>query len=372
LLNFAFVVDKNLFWGYSDYEGWTEKVTKNPIAYNLLTDEELRSYSNNNKVGKYFVPTVSNLSQSSKEGHYKFYTIQNALYINLDGSNYRVIDLKLSSPSLVESIEGKLPSRNILVKYLKTHSDETATGSCIACRASAAENMVMDIARRKIRTNISLEGVGGIQKPLTNAKEDAQKARNKLKVPFKDEYEEEKPDEKRSLWHGLFKEIAPNLLQVGCLLTLIFCVLGAIVSPFMPFIICGCVIGACFSNYVVDFLEKVVTFVPKLIKKTWIETKFLIACWKYDRDCKDFWGSRTADPRKIRKARKMAKKAYIKEVKEREALEKEADKKVRKATREGRIEAFKTVFLPVKYSKKKTLYNAKRGHYTDDSNTLGL
>ena len=372
MLNFDFVVDKILFWGYSDYEGWTKKVTKQPIADNLLTDEELRDYAKYNKVGQYFVPTVSNQSQSSKESHYKFYTTQNALYINMAGNNYRVIDLKLSSPSLVETVDGKIPSRNMVIKYIKTHSDETASGACIACRASAAENMVMDIARRKIRTNISLEDVGAIQKPLTNAREDVINARNKVRVPLKDEYEEKKPDEKRSLWHGLFKKIAPNLLQLGCLLTLIFCVLGAIVSPFMPFIICGCVIGACFSNYVVDFLEKVVTFVPKLMKKAWIEIKFVGACMKYDHDCKDFWGSRTADPRKIRKARKTAQKAYIKEVKEREALEKEADKKVRKATREGKIEAFKTVFMPVKYSQKKRLDYAKRGYYTDYSNTLGL
>ena len=171
--------------------------------------------------------------------------------------------------------------------------------------------MVMDIARRKIRTNLSLEDVGGIQKPVTNAREDAINARNKVKVPFKDVYEEKKPDEKRSLWHGLFKDIAPNLLQLGCLITLILCVFGTIVSPFMPFIIYGCVIGACFPNYVVDALEKVVTFIPKTLKKAWIETKFFYSCWKYDRDCKDFWGSRTTDPRTVRRHRKAAKKAYM-------------------------------------------------------------
>ena len=372
VLNFASVVDKTLFWVYSNKEGWTIKVTNKPIAYNLFTDEELRDFAKHNKVGQYFVPTVSNQSQSSKESHYKFYTAQNALYINMAGSNYRVIDVKLSSPSLVETVHGKLPSRNIVIKYIKTHSDETATSTCIACRASAAENMVMDIARRKIRTNLSLEDVGGIQKPLTNAREDAINARNKVKVPFKDIYEEKKPDEKRSFWHGLFKDIAPNLLQLGCLITLILCVFGTIVSPFMPFIICGCVIGACFPNYVVDALEKVVTFIPKTLKKAWIETKFFYSCWKYDRDCKDFWGSRTTDPRTVRRHRKAAKKAYIKEVKEREALEKEADKKVRKATRESRIEAFKTVFMPVKYSQKKRLDYTRRGHYTDYSDTLGL
>ena len=347
-------------------------MTKQPIADNILTDEELRDYAKYNRVGQYFVPTVSNQSQSSKEGHYKFYTAQNALYINMAGNNYRVIDIKLSSPSLVETAEGKLPTRTILVNYLKTHSDETASGECIACRASAAENMVMDIARRKIRTNLSLEEVGGIQKPLTSSREDARKARNKVKVPLKDKYEDKKPDEKRSLWYGLFKEIAPNVLQIGSLITLIFCIMGAIVTPFMPFIICGCAISICFPNYVVDFLEKAVTFVPKLAKKTWIEIKFGIACMKYDRACKDFWGAKNADPRKVRKSQRKAKKEYIKEVKEREALEREVDKKMRKATNESRLEAFKTVFLPVKYSKKKTLYNARRGYYTDYSNTLGL
>lgn len=346
-------------------------MTKQPITANIISNEELAKLSKTAKVGQYFIPTVSNLSNTAEEAHYRFFTTNNALYVNMAGNNYRVIDFQLSQPRIIETADGKVPARNVKIRYLKTYSDEVASGECIACKSSAAENMVMDIARRRLATNISLESVGQLQKPLTNLQSDAKSARKARKIPLKKEIENKKPDEKRSLWHGLFKDIAPNVLQAGCVITLIFCVMGMLVSPFMPFIVFGCLAGMLFPGKIVELLEKAVQFVKKAVKVVLNNAKFVVDCMVYDHRSKDFWGAQTADPRKIRRSRKADRKAFIKEVKERQAFEREVDRKVAESTKKARLEAFKTVFLP-RYSKKKSLSQNNMGRYTDYSNTLGM
>lgn len=344
-------------------------MSKQPITDNLISDEELENLARYKKVGQYFIPTVSNVTNSSKEAHYKFKLYNNSLYLNMAGNNYRVIDLKLSEPKLLQTASGQMPGRDVVVKYLKTHSDEVASGACIACKSSAAERLVMDLAKKGVRTNISLENKGLIQKPLTSNVAQAKSAKLAHKPPQKRVFEEKKPDKETSLWHGLFKEIAPNILQTGCVITLILCVMGILVAPFMPFIVFGCIAGMLFPGKIIETAEKIVGFFPKTAKFLYSNIKFVKDCIVYNHQSKDFWGAKSADPRKKRQSQKADRKAFIQEVKERQAREKEADKKVRECTKLARKKAFKDVFLPNLTS---TTSQNKSAYYNDYTNTFGM
>ena len=340
-------------------------MSKQPITDNIFSDEELKKLAKHQKVGQYFIPTVSNASNSPSEAHYTFKTINKALYLNMAGDNYRVIDVKLSEPKLIKNASGTVASRDIVVKYAKNHNDEVASGELGKCKAPEAEKMVKDIAKRGIRTNLTLENKS-LQKPLTNAPSDAIFSKNALKVPQKVDVPkidpDAKPDEKRSLWHGLFKKIAPNLLQTGCLVTLMACIYGILMSPFMPFIVLGCVLGMIFPGNVVDLLEKAVQHTIRAVKVVYFNYKYAKDCRKYNRQSKDFWGAIEGSPRKERKAQKENKKQFFEEQKQREMRIKEANKLSRKG-------ALKGILLSKKYSNKTS---PQQNRATSSDYTLGM
>lgn len=283
------------------------------IIKNVLTDEELSLLAKEKTVKSFFVPTCDNIDNSFDGKHYTFHMAQNGLYLATEGNNHRVLELKLGKPNATNTEN----ARTLFIKFLNKE-DRVIEAQCVECKTKQAENFVLDVAKKKPKVNIDVDGLGNIVSKVNLEKSVNVKKTKAPKPPFKknylpkniqkqvDEYKEahkppeKKEDKKFKIWEDGIKPWVELGVRLGGIFSAVWLIMSAFAGPLLFPLLLASLTCTLFSSEVVGFGEKFVAFTKKQFKNVKTIRKYVVDSFKFSHEQKqDEWKNRKSLKQKI-------------------------------------------------------------------------